>query len=54
VEAIAHLETLKQQVKGTPFQKKVRVVEARLIEFDTDGAHNLLHELSTTLGEIGR
>ncbi|NER22113.1 MAG: PAS domain S-box protein [Symploca sp. SIO1C2] len=54
VEAIAHLETLKQQVKGTPFQKKVRVVEERLIEFDTDGAHNLLHELSTTLGEIGK
>ncbi|NEP56557.1 MAG: PAS domain S-box protein [Symploca sp. SIO2G7] len=53
VEAIAHLEILKQRVRGTPFQESVRAVEERLEEFDTDGAHSLLLDISTRLGELG-
>ena len=52
-QAIAHLETLKQQVKGTPFQATVRAVEERLIEFDTDAAQSLLQDIIGELGELG-
>jgi hypothetical protein len=49
VEAIARLETLKQQVTGTPFQAKLQAVAECLDEFDTDRAQILLHEIGKSL-----
>ena len=48
-EAIASVETLKQQVAGTSLQEKVEEIGDRLTEFDTDAAESLLDEIRQIL-----
>lgn len=48
-EAMAKLERLKLEVKGSPIESQLQVIEERLMEFDTDRVLDLLYTIQTTL-----